>query len=149
MKKDSKKFWLLKSEPDAFSIDDLQRVKKEPWTGVRNYQARNNMKAMNLGDTCFFYHSSCLVPAIVGLAKVTKKFFPDPTAYDKKSEYFDPKSSWVCVEVSFVKKFKKPITLVEIKADPKLKTMTLVKPGSRLSVQPVTEQEFDYICKKA
>ena len=105
------KYWLLKTEPDTFSIDDLQRVKKEEWTGVRNYQARNTMRdKMSVGDICFFYHSSCAVPAIVGLCKVSKVNVVDKTQFDKKSEYFDPKSkeenpTWICVEVEFVEKF--------------------------------------------
>lgn len=152
--KSTKNFWLLKSEPDAFSIDDLQKNKKEIWSGVRNYQARNFMRdQMCLGDECFFYHSSCDVPGIAGLCKVTKVNVVDPTQFEGKGEYFDPKSkidnpSWICVEVSFVEKFKNIIPLSVLRADPKLSTMRLLQPGSRLSVQPVTEKEFTYIKNK-
>lgn len=158
-----KNFWLLKTEPDTFSIDDLQKKKREPWTGVRNYQARNFMRdQMSVGDLCFFYHSSCEVPAIVGICKISKINLVDKTQFDKKSEYFDSKSkqdnpTWICVEVEFVEKFKKPITLQflrstmenGIKKDKNfvLKNMRLLQPGSRLSVQPVTREEFDFVIK--
>lgn len=151
----SKNYWLLKTEPDVFSIDDLQRVKKEDWTGVRNFQARNFMRdAMNVGDICFFYHSSCEVPGIAGLCKVSKVQVIDKLQFDKKSEYFDPKSktenpTWVCVEVEFLKKFEKVISLTEIKALAKrekgLLNMRLLQPGSRLSVQPVSPNEYKCI----
>lgn len=158
----TKNFWLLKSEPQVFSIDDLQKSKKENWTGVRNYQARNFMRDnMSVGDICFFYHSSCDVPAIVGLCRVSKVNVIDPTQFDKKSEYFDaknqkyyppellkgemPKSLWICVEVEFVEKFKNPITLLKLRAEKNLQNMKLLQPGSRLSVQPVTGEEFEYI----
>lgn len=146
------KYWLLKSEPHVFSIDDLKKNKKEVWTGVRNYQARNTMRdLMAVGDICFFYHSSCDIPAIAGLCKVSKTKVVDETQFDKDSEYYDPKSkrdspTWVCVEVEFVEKFATPITLSEIKkmAESReekysvLKNLPLIQKGSRLSVQPVT-----------
>lgn len=145
-------YWLLKSEPESYGIDHLKRDKVEPWTGVRNYQARNNMKAMAVGDLCLFYHSSTAVKGVFGVAKVARKAYPDPTQFDKKSHYFDPKAAkekpiWYCVDVRFVKKFKEPITLFEIKLDPKLKGMLAGQRGSRLSVQPVGPKHFNYIAK--
>jgi predicted RNA-binding protein with PUA-like domain len=142
-------YWLLKSEPDAFSIDDLKRVKVEPWTGVRNYQARNNMMNMAKGDKCFFYHSSCENIGIVGICEVVKQIV-DPTQFDNTSPYFDPKSTpenprWICIEVKFVKKFGEIIPLEKIKGDKNLKSMVLNQKGSRLSVQPVSEIDFKYI----
>lgn len=149
------KYWLLKTEPDVFSIDDLRRVKKEDWTGVRNFQARNFMRdSMRVGDICFFYHSSCEVPGIAGLCKVSKVNVVDKLQFDQKSEYFDPKSktenpTWICVEVEFVKKFEKVISLTEIKELAKrekgLLNMRLLQPGSRLSVQPVSPNEYKCI----
>ena len=147
------KYWLLKTEPDTFSIDDLQRVKKEEWTGVRNFQARNTMRdSMSVGDLCFFYHSSCAIPAIVGLCKVSKVNVVDKTQFDKKSEYFDPKSkeenpTWICVEVEFVEKFTNVITLSQLRQDKHIKDMVLLQKGSRLSVQPVNSGEFNFILK--
>lgn len=154
--KKQKNFWLLKSEPDTFGIDDLKRVKVEPWTGVRNYQARNNMLAMKVGDQCFFYHSSSQVIGIVGVYVVAKERVVDETQFDKKSPYFDPKSTrenprWYCVEIKFVKKFPKILTLEEIKKAASknlaLKNLRLIQKGSRLSVQPVSEAEFETILK--
>ena len=140
-------YWLMKTEPETFSIDDLKRVKKEPWTGVRNYQARNNMKAMEVGDTVLFYHSSCPVPGIYGLGKVASLPYPDPTQFDKKSDYYDPKAKqdkplWYLVDVAFVEKWSVPVTLAAMRANKKLATMVTLQPGSRLSVTPVTEKEF-------
>jgi predicted RNA-binding protein with PUA-like domain len=145
------KYWLLKSESDSFSIDDLKNIKKENWTGVRNFQARNYMRdLMSVGDLCLFYHSSCDVPGVVGVCKVSKTKVIDETQFDKKSEYYDPKSkkdipTWVCVEVKFVKKLKEIFPLTKIKADPKLKNMLVIKRGMRLSVQPVAKADFEYI----
>lgn len=151
----TKNYWLLKTEPDTFSIDDLEKKYKdgkgEPWTGVRNFQARNFMRdSMSVGDLCFFYHSSCEVPGIAGICKVTKVKVVDETQFDKKSEYFDQKSkvdnpTWICVEVEFVKKFPKILTLTEIREVKELGSMRLLQKGSRLSVQPVTQKEFEYI----
>mgnify|MGYP002146148335 CR=1 FL=1 len=146
------KYWLLKTEPETFSIDDLKKNKTEPWTGVRNYQARNNMLAMEKGDKCFLYHSSTEVIGIAGLCTVSKTKVVDETQFDPSSDYYDPKSTkenprWYCVEVKFVKKFPKVITLEAIKKDKKLSKMRLVQQGSRLSVQDVTEKDFEYILK--
>jgi predicted RNA-binding protein with PUA-like domain len=149
-----RKYWLLKSEPETFSIDHLQKVRVEPWTGVRNFQARNFMRdQMTVGDVCFFYHSSCEVPGIVGLCEVSKINVVDKTQFDKKSEYFDPKSQednpkWICAEVKFLKKFGKVITLQELRKTKELQGMRLLESGSRLSVQPVSEKHFKYILNK-
>ena len=149
-----KKYWLMKSEPQVFSIDTLKKDKVTTWEGVRNYQARNFMRdTMSTGDQVLFYHSSCEVPGIYGLAEVTKAKVVDESQFDKKSEYFDPKSkienpTWICAQLKFVKKFKLPFTLLEIKEDKNLKDMRVAQKGSRLSVQPVSEKDFDYIFKK-
>ena len=149
----TKQYWLMKSEPDAYSIDQLKKDKTTLWSGVRNYQARNFMtQSMKVGDPILFYHSNATPPCVVGLGEISKPAVADPTAFDKKSEYYEPKATperpiWECVEVKFVEKFKKPFTLAEIKEDPKLASMLLVKKGNRLSIQPVTKTEFDYIVK--
>lgn len=144
-------YWLMKSEPDAFSIDDLKAVKVEPWDGIRNYQARNFMRdQMKVGDPIFFYHSSCAEPGIVGTMKVASKPYPDPTAFDPDNKYFDPKSDpdnprWMLVDVRFVKKLKKPITLAELRQIPALADMQLLRKGNRLSVMPVEEEHWQVI----
>lgn len=144
-----KRYWLMKSEPDAFSIDDLQKVGVEPWNGVRNYQARNHMRQMQVGDGVLFYHSSCAVPAIVGIAKVASVAYPDPTQFDPKSDYFDAKSTreeprWSLVDVAFERKLKRAIPLEEIKrhADALGEGFALTQRGSRLSVSPVTAAQW-------
>ena len=143
--------WLMKSEPDTFSIDDLKRKGKEAWDGVRNYQARNYMRdGMRKGDKVFFYHSNCAEPGIVGVAEVVTEAYPDPTQFDPKSNYFDPGSSrdnprWMLVEVKFVKKLKRTITLKELQGDPALAEMPLVRKGNRLSVMPVAAAEWRHI----
>lgn len=147
----AKKYWLMKSEPEVFSITDLEKDGKTLWEGVRNYQARNfMMNEMSVGDEVLFYHSNAEPPGIAGVALVSKAAVPDPTAFDKKSEYFEPKATkekpiWFCVEVKFAKKFEALIALDEVKANKKLSKMTLVQKGSRLSVQPVTALEFKEI----
>ena len=146
-----KNHWLMKSEPDAFSIDDLKRKKREAWDGVRNYQARNYMRdGMRVGDTVFFYHSNCAEPGIVGIAEVATDAYPDPSQFDPKSKYFDAGSSrdnprWMLVDVKFVKKLKRAITLKELQADPALDGMVLLRKGSRLSVQPVEAAHWEHI----
>ncbi|HET6782545.1 MAG TPA: EVE domain-containing protein [Pseudoxanthomonas sp.] len=144
-----KRYWLMKSEPDAFSIDDLQKVGVEPWNGVRNYQARNHMRQMQVGDGVLFYHSSCAVPAIVGIAKVASVAYPDPTQFDPKSDYFDAKSTreeprWSLVDVAFERKLKRAIPLEEIKqhADALGEGFALTQRGSRLSVSPVSVAQW-------
>lgn len=148
----SKNYWLLKSEPTTYPIEQLKKEKKTAWTGVRNYQARNYMIQMQAGDLCVFYHSGD-EKACVGVAKVVGKPYPDPTQYDKKSHYFDEKATkenprWMLVDVAFVKKFKNPISLAEVKADMVLRGMMLAK-ATRLSVQPVSEKHFKYLEKAA
>ncbi|MFA5854375.1 MAG: EVE domain-containing protein [Patescibacteria group bacterium] len=148
------RYWLMKTEPDAFSIDDLKRLKKDAWSGVRNYQARNFMKEMRVGDAVLFYHSSTIPPGVAGLAKVVAEAHPDETQFEKKSQYFDPKATktkpiWHCVDVGFVKKFPRLISLDELRSMKALKDMVLLERGSRLSVQPVTEKEFEAILKVA
>ncbi|MGN6227580.1 MAG: EVE domain-containing protein [Dyella sp.] len=143
--------WLMKSEPDTFSIDDLKARGSEPWDGVRNYQARNFMRdGMRVGDGVFFYHSNCAEPGIVGLAKVASEAYPDPSQFDPKSDYFDPGASrdnprWMLVDVAFVRKLKRTITLKELQALPSLTEMALVRKGNRLSVMPVTATEWKTI----
>lgn len=149
------KYWLFKSEPDEFSIDDLKRQKKAAWEGVRNYQARNFMRDdCAKGDIILFYHSSCKPAGIAGLAQVSKEAFSDPAQFDPQSPYFDPKSSpesprWQCVEVEFVSKFPALVELSKIKENRSLKEMLLVQKGSRLSIQPVKEEEYREILKMA
>ncbi len=143
--------WLLKTESEEFSIDDLKCKKREPWTGVRDFVARNHMKAMRKGDLVFIYHTGDQ-KQIVGLGKVAKEAYPDPTQFDTKSEYYDVSSKkenpkWQLVDIAFVKKFKTGMTLAEIKNDPKLAGMVLAT-APRLSVQPVSAKHFKYIVKK-
>lgn len=143
----------MKSEPDVFSFDDLKKKKTEPWTGVRNYQARNFMRDdMRPGDLIFFYHSSCEVPGIAGLASVASAPYPDPTQFDKKSEYFDPKATrenprWFLVDVKFEKNLPRLMPLEELKKEKDLSEMRLLQKGNRLSILPVTSEEFDFILK--
>lgn len=153
--KKNPQYWLMKSEPDVFSIDDLKKVKKEHWDGVRNYQARNFMRDdMKKGDLVLFYHSNCKEIGIAGVAEISKESFPDHTSWDKKSKYYDPKSSedsprWFMVEVKYKKKFPRVVTLDEIKETRSLSDMKIVQKGNRLSITPVTKKEFDIIEKLA
>jgi len=146
------RYWLMKSEPDTFGIDHLKRVKVEPWSGVRNFTARNFMMSMEQSDIVLFYHSSCQEPGIYGLGKVAKLAYPDATQFDTKSPYFDKRAKkdkplWYNVDVSFVEKWARPVLLTEMRANPKLTTMITLQPGSRLSVTPVTQKEFEEISK--
>ena len=140
----------MKTEPEEFSIADLKRIKIEPWTGVRNFQARNYMKnEMQLDDSILIYHSSCEVPGVYGLGKVSHLAEPDQAQFDKKSKYFDPKSKkenprWYGVRVRYVETFKVPVTLKTMKNDPDLQTMLMFRNG-RLSVTPVSSKEFKHI----
>ena len=146
-------YWLMKTEPEVYSIDDLMKEKNqtEHWDGVRNYQARNMMRdQMQKGDKVFFYHSNCKEPGIVGVAKIVKTGYPDYTAFDPASKYFDPKSSpdnprWFMVDVRFERKLKRTITLEELKQHQGLTDMALVRKGNRLSVMPVTERQWELI----
>lgn len=148
--------WLLKSEASCYSIDDLAKDKRVAWTGIRNYQARNFMKAMEVGDLCLFYHSSSTDKnnpnGVYGIAKVVSKAHVDETQFDTKDDHYDPKATqakpiWECVDVQFVKKFSEPVTLAEIKRDPKLRGIAVVEQGSRLSVLPVSKEHFEHIVK--
>ncbi|HQW80355.1 MAG: EVE domain-containing protein [Rhodanobacteraceae bacterium] len=145
------KHWLIKSEPDEFSIDRLAKVKREAWSGVRNYQARNYMRdGMQLGDEIFFYHSNCELPGIVGLCTVAKLAYPDPTQFDPESDYFDSasprdKPRWLCVDVAYKCKLKRTITLGELKSMDGLGDFVLTRRGNRLSVLPVTVTQWNNI----
>jgi len=137
----------MKTEPETFSIDDLVRVGREPWTGVRSHFAKFHMRAMTVGDGVLFYHSSCDPPGVAGLARVSKTAVVDETQFDPDSPYFDPKSkreapTWDCVEVELVEKLPRFVALPEIRADRPLAKMMLLKRGMRLSVQPVTDAEY-------
>lgn len=146
-------YWLMKSEPDTFGIDDLKSRDKgtEHWDGVRNYQARNMMRdKMKKGDKVFFYHSACKVPGIAGIAKIVKESYPDHTAQNPESKYYDPKASeedprWFMVDVKFERKLKRLIPLSELKENPALEGMQLLKKGNRLSIMPVSEDEWRLI----
>ncbi len=143
--------WLMKSEPDVYSIDDLKRDGREMWDSIRNYQARNMMRDdMKIGDEVFFYHSSCKEPGVVGIARVASEPYPDPVQFDKKSRYFDAKSDrdnprWILVDVEFVRKLKRNITLTDIKAEKSLEDMILVRRGNRLSIMPVEKKHWEKI----
>ena len=148
------RYWLMKSEPDVFSIHDLKK-KNSGWDGVRNYQARNFMRDdMRIGDLVFFYHSNAEPSGIAGIARISKESHPDPSQFDKKSEYYDPKASkekpiWFMVEVEFVQSFANIIPLETLKSKKELQSMPLVKKGTRLSIMPVSESEWLYINKIA
>lgn len=150
-----KQYWLMKSEPDVYSITDLERDRTTSWTGVRNYQARNFMRdAMKVGDEVLFYHSNAEPPGVAGLAKVVRLAHPDRTALDPKSEYYDPKATaenpiWMHVDVGHVRTFPRVVTLEELKADPALEGLMVTKRGMRLSVQPVSAEHFARIVQLA
>lgn len=141
-------YWLVKSEPDVYGIDELARDHSAMWDGIRNYQARNMMRDdMRIGEQVLFYHSSCPEPGVAGLAKVAGAPYPDPTQFDKRSPYFDPKSDradprWILVDLAFVRKLRRTVTLVELKADPLLADMILTRRGNRLSIMPVEPEHF-------
>ena len=149
----TKQYWLLKSEPTSYGIDNLQKDKQTDWTGVRNFQARNTLRdGMQKGDLAFFYHSSTDPTGIVGIAEIASDAHPDPTAFDEKDSHFDPKSSpskpmWFSRTVKFVKKFKEVVPLADLRNTKGLEKMVLLQKGSRLSVQPVTEKEWEVIMK--
>jgi predicted RNA-binding protein with PUA-like domain len=144
------RYWLFKSEPDEYSWERLVREGKTVWSGVRSFQARNNMMEMKLGDLGFFYHSSIAVPQIAGILKVVREAFPDFTAWDKSSDYYDPRSTekkplWQMVEVALEADIPRPVTLAEMRSEPRLAYMPLLQKGQRLSVQPVSRQEWETI----
>lgn len=143
-------YWLMKSEPDEFSISDLQERGTGRWDGVRNFQARNFLRSMTEGDLFFFYHSSCATPGIAGIGKICRSAYPDPTALDPESPYFSPKANadknpWSAVDVSFVERFPATLTLSSLKAESSLAGMPLAQKGSRLSVMPISEREWQVI----
>lgn len=145
------KYWLMKSEPDAFSIADLKRVKVEPWTGVRSYFARMHMRAMSVGDKVLFYHSNAKPSGAAGLARVVRTGVIDETQFDPRSPYFDEKATrdapiWDCVDVAYVATFPHLVSLDRMRADPELADMLVLKPG-RLSVQPVREAEYHRVAE--
>lgn len=147
----AKRYWLVKSEPDVYSIDDLERDGSTMWEGVRNYKARNNMRDMKVGDEVLYYHSNAKPPSVVGIARVAREAYPDPTQFDRKSHYYDPKSRkddprWSLVDVAFVAKLPSPVGLDEVKAEASLEEMELVRYG-RLSVQSVRAAEFRKVKK--
>jgi predicted RNA-binding protein with PUA-like domain len=148
------RYWLFKSEPESFSIDDLERVGTEPWDGIRNYQARNFLRDdVAVGDRILFYHSNAKPPGVVGLAEVASEAYPDPTAFDPAAKYFDPKSdpdapTWMLVDVRHVETFPRMVSLDEIRSRPELADMVLVQ-RSRLSIQPVEPGHFERICELA
>jgi predicted RNA-binding protein with PUA-like domain len=145
-------YWLIKSEAECYSIDDIRHDKKAAWTGIRNYQARNFMRDMQIGDLCLFYHSNGTAEAptgVYGIVKVASKLHADKTQFDKNDDHYDPKAKedapiWECVDMAFVKKFAHPVSLGDIKRDKTLDGMEVRRTGSRLSVQPVSEKHFLY-----
>lgn len=146
-------YWLMKSEPDEFGIEHLRDRpnQTEPWDGVRNYQARNMLRdQMQVGDLAFFYHSNCRPPGIVGIMEIVRAGYPDPTQFDPESDYYDPKSDpdnprWYLVDVKFQRQFSRMITLEELKSQPQLTELAVVRRGNRLSICPVSKAEWDFI----
>lgn len=152
-----RRYWLMKSEPDVFSIDDLEARGREPWDGVRNYQARNFMRDdMGVGDLVLFYHSNATPPGVAGIARIACEAYPDPSAFDPDSKYYDAKSDpdaprWWLVDVEFVEKFAKIVSLDALKAgaEDELDGMLVVRKGQRLSVQPVDKPHFAAVLRMA
>jgi predicted RNA-binding protein with PUA-like domain len=149
------KYWLMKSEPDAFGIDHLAKMPKqtEHWDGIRNYQVRNMMRDdMKKGDEVLLYHSNCKEPGIVGLVKIVKEAYPDYTAFDPEQKYYDPKSDpdnprWLMVDIQLIRKFKRIITLQELKTYKTLSEMLILRRGNRLSITPISKKHWDFILK--
>ena len=149
----AKQFWLMKSEPEVFGLDTLAKLPAQTtmWDGVRNYQARNMMRdQFKLGDEAFFYHSNCSEPGVVGIVEVVRTAYADPTQFNPESDYFDPKSTvenprWFVVDVKLKRALKRTVTLTEMKEDPALADMALVRKGNRLSVMPVTPAQWRHI----
>jgi predicted RNA-binding protein with PUA-like domain len=144
------RYWLFKTEPSGYSFEQLRADRTTPWTGVRNFQARNNMVEMQLGDLGLFYHSSIAEPAAVGVCKVVKTAYPDFTQFDRNSDYFDGRAKpdkpiWFMVDVEYVKPFRHPVTLARMREEPRLVGMALLKRGQRLSVQPVMPHEWKIV----
>jgi predicted RNA-binding protein with PUA-like domain len=154
--KSSARYWLIKSEPESYGIDHLQADTKTAWTGVRNFQARNFIRDMQPGDKVLFYHSSCKVPGVYGLANVASAPYPDPTQFEEGGHYFEPRAThdkpvWFCVDIAFMQKLKEPVTMTDIRANAKvnpcLSKMMVLQPGSRLSVTEVSEGQYEAIKK--
>jgi predicted RNA-binding protein with PUA-like domain len=147
------RYWLMKTEPNAFGIDDLslRPNRTEHWDGVRNYQARNMMRDdMKLGDRVLFYHSNCEVPGVVGIAEIAREAYPDHTAFDPENKHYDPGSKpenprWLMVDVRFVRKLRRTVALSELKDRPELDGLALVRKGNRLSIMPVSEEQWNFI----
>ena len=145
--------WLMKSEPSEFGIDDLKRVRTEPWDGVRNYQARNMMRdEMKKGDRAFLYHSNCEEPGIYGIMRISREAYPDHTAFDPNDKHYDKKSDpdnprWFMVDVTYVRKFKRPVLLKTMRehSESELEGLALLRRGNRLSIMPVTDGQWDFI----
>ena len=153
-KTSARKYWLMKSEPSCYSIDDLKQDKVTMWDGTRNYQVRNLMRdEIKVGDKVLFYHSNAKdTTGVVGEMKVVSQAYPDPTQFDPKSDHPDPKSDpnnprWLCMDVKFLSKFIRPVTLSEMKLDPKLEGMSVLKKGNRLSVMPIQKKHYDRVVK--
>jgi predicted RNA-binding protein with PUA-like domain len=146
-------YWLFKSEPNAYSIDDLKREKLTAWDGIRNYQARNFLRDdCKIGDSVLFYHSNTKIPAVVGVGEVASKPYPDPTQFDNEDPHFDPKATkenprWVLVDISYKKMLRKPISLRYLKSQKHFNDMIVTQKGSRLSIQPISKKHFDMIIK--
>src|SRR5262245_35290133 len=152
----TQKYWLLKTEPESFSIQDLAKAKDQTtcWDGVRNYQARNSLREMKVGERVLFYHSSTDPTAVVGTATIVREAYPDHTAWDKKDHHYDPASTpenprWFMVDIRLEQTFKQPVTLESLRGVAALKEMELLRKGSRLSVQPVRKSEFEAVLKLA
>jgi predicted RNA-binding protein with PUA-like domain len=143
----AKKYWLMKSEPESYGIGHLKKDKKTAWTGIRNFLARNYMRQMQIGDRVLFYHSSCAVPGVYGIAEVVSAPYPDPTQFDPKSPYFEKRATrekpvWDLVDIKYVSTLKNPVPLAEMRVNKRLQGMEILKPRSRLSVTPVSEREY-------
>ncbi|HEY5258528.1 MAG TPA: EVE domain-containing protein [Candidatus Baltobacteraceae bacterium] len=144
------RYWLFKSEPESYSFERLRKEKVTPWSGVRNFQARNNMIEMKVGDLGFFYHSSCAVPGAVGIVKVVREAYPDDTAFQKGGDYYDPRSRpdkpiWKMVDVEYVEPLAHEVPLSRMRAEPRLFGMALLRRGQRLSVQPIMPDEWKIV----
>jgi len=140
----------MKSEPESFSIDDLERVQMTSWDGVRNYQARNYLRSQRKGDRILFYHSSCAEPGVVGIAEVAREAYPDDSAFDPTDKHYDPKSdpadpTWYMPDIKFVRRLPRVVTLHELQGRPELEGLLLTRKGNRLSVMPVSKEHFDFI----
>ena len=149
------RYWLFKSEPDVYSIDDLERDGSTYWEGIRNYQARNFMRDdCKVGDLILYYHSNAKPPGVAGIARISGEAYPDPHQFEEDSKYYDPKSTtenprWLVVDIAFVAKFERLLPLNELKADEDLDGMLVIRKGQRLSVQPVERHHFEHVCALA